>query len=84
LAEGEYQQEAYLVLIQLQYSDAEARELVARAVGKRPDIVTSDALIQEYSGVWRKEISGFSMGNRKAATVGGRLHPQMGVDKKAQ
>lgn len=47
LAEGEYQQEAYLVLMQLQYSDAEARELVARAVGKRPDIVTSDALIQE-------------------------------------
>ncbi len=43
----EYQEEAYLVLLQLQYSDSEARELVDRVSRDRPDITTSDALIQE-------------------------------------
>jgi Holliday junction resolvasome RuvABC DNA-binding subunit len=44
---AEYQEEAYQVLVQLQYSDSEARELVARAAQARPDIATSDVLIQE-------------------------------------
>jgi Holliday junction DNA helicase RuvA len=44
---SEYQEEAYQVLVQLQYTDAEARELVAHAAQAHPDITTSDALIQE-------------------------------------
>ncbi|MHB9030974.1 MAG: Holliday junction branch migration protein RuvA [Candidatus Latescibacterota bacterium] len=44
---SDYQEEAYQVLVQLQYTDMEARELVARAVQARPDITSSDALIQE-------------------------------------
>lgn len=45
--ETECQEEAYQVLVQLQYSDEEARDLVSRAARARPDIVSSDALIKE-------------------------------------
>lgn len=51
---SEYQEEAYQVLLQLQYSDTEARELVERAARERPEITTSDALIQEVFRRQRK------------------------------
>lgn len=45
--EEEYQIEAYEVLLQLQYSSNEARELVARIAKTHPEIRTSDILIKE-------------------------------------
>jgi holliday junction DNA helicase RuvA len=45
--EEEYQVEAYEVLLQLQYSQDDARELVARTLKAHPEIKTSDTLIQE-------------------------------------
>ncbi len=44
---AEYQEEAHQVLLQLQYSDTEARELVTRTAKARPDIASSDELIKE-------------------------------------
>lgn len=43
----EYQTETLEVLLQLQYSEKEALDLVERTAMNRPDIKTSDALIQE-------------------------------------
>jgi len=48
----EYQQEAVEILVQLQYSRAEAESIVARTAASRPDITTSEALIQE---IFRKQ-----------------------------
>ena len=45
--DGEHQIEAYEVLLQLQYSQDEARELVARAAKAHPEVRTSEGLIQE-------------------------------------
>ena len=43
----EYQVEALAVLTQLQYPEAEARDIVVRTARARPDIQTSQELIQE-------------------------------------
>lgn len=51
--EEEYQREAYEVLLQLQYTDAEANELVVRTSRARPDIATSHELIQE---IFRRQV----------------------------
>jgi holliday junction DNA helicase RuvA len=45
--EEEYQTETLEILIQLQYSEIEARELVHRTVKAFPEIKTSEQLIQE-------------------------------------
>ena len=45
--EAEYQLEAIDILIQLQYTEQEARELVQITVAANPEIVTAEALIQE-------------------------------------
>jgi len=45
--EDEYQLEAIDILIQLQYTEQEARELVQMTVEANPGIVTAEALIQE-------------------------------------
>lgn len=45
--EAEYQLEAIDILIQLQYTDQEARELVQMTVEANPQIATAEALIQE-------------------------------------
>lgn len=45
--EEEYQREACEVLLQLQYSETEARELVMRTAKAHPDINTSEGLIHE-------------------------------------
>jgi holliday junction DNA helicase RuvA len=45
--EEEFRREAYEVLLQLQYTEAEAGELVARVSKARADILTSQELIQE-------------------------------------
>lgn len=43
----EYQAEALAVLVQLQYPESEARDIVVRAARARPDITSSEDLIQE-------------------------------------
>lgn len=43
----EYQRETVEILKQLQYSESEALDLVARASAANPDIKTSDAMVQE-------------------------------------
>ncbi len=50
----EYQQEAIEVLMQLQYSRSEAEAIVTRVSSDRPDISTSEELIQE---IFRRQSS---------------------------
>ena len=50
----EYQQEALEVLLQLQYSRSEAEAIVTRISSDRPDIKTSEELIQE---IFRRQSS---------------------------
>lgn len=50
----EYQQEALEVLIQLQYARSEAEAIVARVSLDRPEISTSEELIQE---IFRRQLS---------------------------
>jgi Holliday junction DNA helicase RuvA len=49
----EYQREAHEVLLQLQYTETEASELVVRTSRARPDITTSQELIQE---IFRRQV----------------------------
>jgi holliday junction DNA helicase RuvA len=55
--EEEYRREAFEVLLQLQYPEAEAREMVIRIAKAHPDIDTSEGLIQEVfrsrAGKWK-------------------------------
>lgn len=50
--EAEYQREALAVLLQLQYSETEAENIIHRMVALHPDITTSEELIKE---IFRKQ-----------------------------
>ena len=49
----EYQREAFDILLQLQYTESEADSLVRHITDSRPDITTSEELIQE---IFRKQV----------------------------
>jgi holliday junction DNA helicase RuvA len=51
--EEEYQREAFEVLLQLQYSETDAKNLVIRVSRARSDILTSQELIQE---IFRRQV----------------------------